>query len=65
MVLYPVPIHRTFNRILKHMEKISWKQVRHNDRRGAMPSLRWGHSCCIIDDEVLYFAGYAGTSSLI
>lgn len=42
--------HRTFNRILKQMEKLWWKQVRHNDRRGIIPSLRWGHSCCVIED---------------
>jgi len=30
------------------MEKVGWKQVRHNDRNGSIPSLRWGHSCCII-----------------
>jgi hypothetical protein len=43
------------------MEKISWKQVRQNDRNGSIPSLRWGHSCCIIEEEVVFFGGYAGT----
>lgn len=47
------------------MEKISWKQVRHNERHGAIPNLRWGHSCCVVDDEVVYFGGYAGIKIVI
>lgn len=45
------------------MEKISWKQVRHSIRNGAIPNARWGHSCCVIQDEVIFFGGYAGTST--
>ncbi len=41
----------TFNyHYTSKMEKISWKPVRQNDRNGNIPSLRWGHSCCVIDD---------------
>lgn len=47
------------------MEKLCWKQVRQNERVGSVPHLRWGHSCCTIDDEVIVFGGYAGTSLLI
>lgn len=45
------------------MEKNSWKQVRHNNRNSHVPNARWGHSCCVIEDEVIYFGGYAGTPS--
>lgn len=43
------------------MEKASWKAVRHNDKTGQVPNLRWGHSCALIEDEVVFFGGYAGT----
>ena len=43
------------------MEKTGWKQVRFNDRNGQQPNQRWGHSCTPIDDDVLFFGGYAGT----
>lgn len=43
------------------MEKNSWKQVRHNNRNSNVPNARWGHSCCVIEDEVIFFGGYAGT----
>lgn len=44
------------------MEKSVWTQVKYNDRHGSLPSLRWGHSCCVIEDEVVFFGGYAGTT---
>lgn len=47
------------------MEKICWKQVRHNDRNGIVPHERWGHCCCVVDDEVVIFGGYAGSSTFI
>ena len=45
------------------MEKNIWNQVRYNDKNGNLPNLRWGHSCCVIEEEVLFFGGYAGIFS--
>ena len=47
------------------MEKLSWKTVKHNDKAGHLPNLRWGHSCAIIEDEVAFFGGYAGNFPFI
>ena len=46
------------------MEKYVWNKVNINPK-SAHPMQRWGHSCCVIDDEVIYFGGYAGTFILI
>lgn len=46
------------------MEKVSWRQVKQNEKAGNLPNLRWGHCCCLIDDEVVFFGGYAGTHYL-
>lgn len=46
------------------MEKLSWSQVRHSDKNGTLPNMRWGHSCCLIGDDIVYFGGYAGTPIL-
>ena len=43
------------------MEKLNWRTVKHNEKSGQIPSLRWGHTCSIIEDEVIFFGGYAGT----
>mgnify|MGYP002366893027 CR=1 FL=1 len=41
------------------MEKPSWHKI---EKNSAKPCPRWGHTCCVIDDEVVFFGGYAGNS---
>ena len=48
--------------IINDMEKASWKKI---DRNSSKPCPRWGHACCTIGDEVLFFGGYAGTKTFI
>lgn len=40
------------------IEKHMWRPV--NSISSAKPSPRWGHSCCVIQDELVLFGGYAG-----
>lgn len=47
------------------MEKHWWKTVRQNEKAGQVPSLRWGHCCAVIEDEVVFFGGYAGRTVTI
>ena len=43
----------------KHLwRKIDIKGLKSNNR----PCPRWGHTCCVIGDEVVFFGGYAGIS---
>ncbi len=44
------------------MEKPTWKKI---DANSSKPCPRWGHSCCIVGDEILIFGGYAGIIPLI
>ena len=41
------------------IEKHMWRPVTSNTT--VRPSSRWGHSCCVIGDELVLFGGYAGT----
>ena len=48
----------------KFMEKQSqcrWKKVCTRKSTGQTPVPRWGHTCCVIQDEMVFFGGYAGT----
>lgn len=42
------------------IEKHSWKPVANTNGSNAKPSPRWGHSSCVIGDELVLFGGYAG-----
>ena len=42
------------------IEKHSWKPVTNTNGSNAKPSPRWGHSSCVIGDELVLFGGYAG-----
>lgn len=44
--------------ISNDMEKPTWKRI---DSLNSKPTPRWGHACCVINDEILFFGGYAGT----
>lgn len=37
-----------------------WKKVCTQKNSGQMPVPRWGHTCCVIKDEIIFFGGYAG-----
>lgn len=41
------------------MEKPCWKKI---EVAGSKPSPRWGHTCCVIGEEIVFFGGYAGKS---
>jgi len=41
------------------MEKPNWQKI---DKNTNKPCPRWGHTCTAIQDEVLFFGGYAGIS---
>ena len=43
------------------IEKHIWRPVSSNTVSTAKPSSRWGHSSCVIGDEMVLFGGYAGT----
>lgn len=43
------------------IEKHIWRPVSSSTVSTAKPSSRWGHSSCVIGDEVVLFGGYAGT----
>lgn len=47
------------------MERHLWRKVDNVIRSTSRPCPRWGHTCCVIGDEVVFFGGYAGTSSSI
>ena len=40
------------------MDKHAWNKV---DKNSNKPSPRWGHTCCVIAEEIVFFGGYAGT----
>ena len=42
------------------MEKLEWKPVQANSHKNSTPSPRWGHACCYVNDEIVFFGGYAG-----
>lgn len=46
------------------MEKHSWHRVHLNIHSNNQPVPRWGHSCCVIGNEVVFFGGYACTNFL-
>lgn len=41
-----------------------WKKVQIGNGQVNQPSPRWGHTCCIIDQQIVFFGGYAGSLSL-
>lgn len=41
-----------------------WKKVQLAKSDVNQPSPRWGHASCVIDDQIVFFGGYAGTSLL-
>lgn len=45
------------------IEKQMWRPV--NGVNFTKPSPRWGHSCCVIGEELVIFGGYASKPSLI
>jgi hypothetical protein len=57
-------ISNNYRILYKNMEKHWWKAVRQNEKAGQVPNLRWGHCCAIIEDEVIFFGGYAGTPQI-
>ena len=42
-----------------------WKPVSYSNGSTVKPSPRWGHSSCVIGDELVLFGGYAGMHFLI
>ena len=42
------------------MDRALWKKI---DRSANKPCPRWGHTCCVIGEEIVFFGGYAGTLS--
>ncbi len=44
------------------MEKHSWNKVHCNLKSSSHPSSRWGHSCCLIADTIVFFGGYADST---
>jgi hypothetical protein len=50
------------NSISNDMEKATWKRI---EKNSSKPCPRWGHACCVINDEILFFGGYAGTLPII
>lgn len=44
------------------MEKHIWNKVNCNLKSSSHPSPRWGHSCCIVGESIVYFGGYADSS---
>lgn len=43
------------------IEKNKWRNVSTiGGKSGFKPSPRWGHSNCVIGDQVVLFGGYAG-----
>ena len=47
------------------MEKQKWRSVNTVNNGSSKPSPRWGHSNCVIGEEVVLFGGYAGIPHLI
>ena len=43
------------------MEKIRWREVKEPRQNDPRPLARWGHCSCLIDDDLIFFGGYAGT----
>jgi|LakMenEpi03Aug12_release.lakeMendotaPanAssembly.Ray.scaffolds.fasta_scaffold606887_1 hypothetical protein len=43
------------------MEKMRWREVKEGGRNDPRPLARWGHCSCLIDDDLIFFGGYAGT----
>ena len=41
------------------MEKLEWKPVQANSHQNSTPNPRWGHACCYVNDEIVFFGGYA------
>jgi len=41
------------------MDKHTWHRAQFSPRPSNMPLPRWGHSCCVIGNEVVFFGGYA------
>lgn len=44
------------------MEKLEWKAIQPGSSKA--PAARWGHACCCVKDEIVFFGGYAGTPPL-
>lgn len=42
-------------------DKFTWKPVKTSSESSQRPSPRWGHSSCVVKDEVILFGGYAST----
>ena len=47
------------------MEKHTWHRAQSSNRASSNPLPRWGHSCCVIENEVVFFGGYACTPKII
>lgn len=40
------------------MEKHLWKRI---EKNSSKPCPRWGHACCVVGEEIVFFGGYAGS----
>lgn len=47
------------------MDKHQWNRVEVSPKSQSLPIPRWGHSCCVIGEEIVFFGGYAGMETLI
>ena len=43
------------------ISQFEWKTV-DASHSTPKPSARWGHSCCVVDDNFYLFGGFASTS---
>jgi hypothetical protein len=44
------------------MDKPSWRKI---EKGNSKPCPRWGHACTVVGEEIVFFGGYAGKTSII
>ena len=44
------------------MDKYTWRQVKTLSSSSHKPSARWGHSCCVVGEDIVFFGGYADSN---
>lgn len=44
------------------MDKHIWRQVKTLSSTSHKPSPRWGHSSCVVGEEIVFFGGYADST---
>ena len=42
------------------MDKHLWHKVETNIKSSNKPCPRWGHTCCVVNENIVFFGGYAG-----